>query len=117
MPHLVLEYSDNLTAHITIETLLSALHKHFVSYDTILPEETRTRALSYHHYEVGEKAKKAAFMHLSILLFKGRPQALRTQIGEGVLALLKQRLDRVPAQLPCDISIEIREMEKSDYFK
>ena len=118
MPHLVLEYSDNLTPHVPMDTLLTALHKQFTAFETIPAEDTKTRAKAYTHYIVGTKGRQSAFMHLNILMMRGRPQELRTKIGEAMASLLKNQLaQHVPAQLPFVVTVEIREMEKSDYFK
>lgn len=117
MPHLILEYSDSLTPHVPMDVLLAGLHKHFASFDTIPLEDTKTRAKSYAHFVVGSHGRQKAFMHLTILMMKGRPQALRTQIGDAMVAFLQAKLAHLPAQLPVVVSVEIREMERSDYFK
>lgn len=118
MPHLLLEYSDNLTPHVPLDTLLSGLHKHFTSFDTIPLEDTKTRATSYTHYRVGSHGRQKAFMHLNILMMRGRPEALRAQIGQAMVDFLTSELAKhMPPQLPFVVTVEIREMERSDYFK
>lgn len=118
MPHLVLEYSDNLTPHVPMEPLLIGLHKVFTSFDTIPLEDTKTRAKAYEYYLVGSHGRQKANMHLNILMMKGRPLALRTQIGDAMVAYLnEQLLKHVPTQLPFAVTVEIREMERENYFK
>lgn len=117
MPHLTLEYSDNLIPHITMETLLPELQNTFASFETISLAETIGRAMPYSYYVVGENGRHGALIHLSILMYQGRPQALRTQIGEAMLAFLTAKLAHLPSQLIVSISVEIREMERSDYFR
>ncbi|MFI4957005.1 MAG: 5-carboxymethyl-2-hydroxymuconate Delta-isomerase [Gammaproteobacteria bacterium] len=118
MPHLVLEYSDNITPHVPMDTLLAALHKNFTAFETIPLDDTKTRAKGYSHYVVGSQGHQMAFMHLNILMMKGRPQELRTKMGEAMVNFLKMQLAHyLPTQLPSVVTVEIREMEKSDYFK
>ncbi len=116
MPHVTVEYSDNLIPFFAIETLLPALQQTFAGFDTIVLSDIITRAKAYAHYEVGDKGREGAFMHVSILMYQGRPQALRTQIGEALVAVLTAHLKHLPAQLSYTVSVEIREMERHHYF-
>ena len=118
MPHLVLEYSDNITPHVPMDTVLAGLHKNFTAFETIPLDDTKTRAKPYTHYLVGSQGRQKAFMHLNILMMKGRPQELRDKIGEAMVNFLKMQLAHyLPGQLPFVVTVEIREMEKSAYYK
>lgn len=118
MPHLVLEFSDNIIPHVPMDTVLAQLHKNFTGFETIPLEDTKTRAKSYTHYAVGSHGRQTAFMHLNILMMKGRPQELRSKIGEAMVNFLKSQLAHyLPSQLSSVVTVEIREMEKSDYYK
>lgn len=117
MPHLHLEYSDNLQ-HIEIKPLLVAIHQALVGAGYVSdPNDLKSRAIMQQDYVIGlDVVTDQAYVHTKISLLSGRSVEVRQAISELVLDLMQQY---IAPQLGLNIQlcVEIIEMPKQTYSK
>ena len=110
MPHIVMEYSANLSEQVSSTKLLNALHQTVVDSGLFSPEAVKARSVAFSDYVLPEGAD--TFAHVTVAILNGRTIEQRQGLSEAVFA-------RLQAALPKDakLSVTIHEMEKETYKK
>lgn len=115
MPHIVLEYSQNLIAHVNVPQLLNDLHQALGAQPDIDLKKIKTRALVLANSVVKDRDfNEGQMMHVTVSVLEGRSVELRKQYGAVLYDILKCA---VPSQFPeCALTLEVREMVRDTYF-
>lgn len=115
MPHLRLEYSNNLNDFDPARALRLASQAMFDS-GLFAEADIKCRALACADYCIGVEAVPRAFMHVHVALMPGRSAAERKALAEALLAALKPlALAAYPHEL--QLSVETVELDKPSYAK
>ena len=117
MPHLTLEYSDNLPAPVDFGALFASLHEALVEIGSFRLADLKSRAIPHPCFHVGAGSPESVFVHLTVAIFAGRELAQQPEIGERLLAILKVAFEQAWTSRPCDFTVELREMRREGYFK
>ncbi len=117
MPHLSLEYTENLTQPIVAGQLFGKLHLVLADVGGVNVDNCKSRAVPRSCFFVGRGAPNSAFVHLDLRLLEGRPAELKTQIGDQCLAILESYFVPSAAAFDLQITVEIRDMARQAYFK
>jgi 5-carboxymethyl-2-hydroxymuconate isomerase len=117
MPHLRLEYTDNIGTDIHVEELFSALHGILVDVGGIRIENCKSRAILLDDYLIGAGSSEGAFVHLEVRLFEGRSVAVKREMGKRFINLLGEYFETALAESGLQITVQIIEMQKESYFK
>jgi len=115
MPHITLEYSQNLIAQVNIPQLLTDLHHALAAQPDIDLKRIKTKALVIVNSVVkDEPFNEGQFLHVILAVLEGRSEDLRRQYGQALYDVLKRT---VPAEYPdCAVTLEVREMTRATYF-
>jgi 5-carboxymethyl-2-hydroxymuconate isomerase len=116
MPHLVLEYSADQPAPVAFDDLFAKLHA-ALEDEGFPPAAIKSRAVRCDAYRVGPALPGAVFVHLTVAIFGGRELEKRQRISERLLALLREGFARAWDERPCDITVDVREIERATYGK
>jgi len=116
MPQITLEYTDNIQIGFGFKDLFHQIHQILHEKAGISMGNCKSRALCLTDYLVGDGTGDNAFVHLSICIFEGRQQELKTDIGNALLRLLQQYFISEKAS-GMQITVEIQEIVKQSYFK
>lgn len=112
MPHITLEYSDNLSK-LDVSELLKALHDGLAGHG-IDKSRIKTRAHALRHYIVGDKGTNGQMAHITVLLLEGREVSVKKAYGDALYELAK---DQIHTTHPtCAVTLEIRDMNKDTYY-
>ena len=117
MPHLTLEYTDNITQGVDFPSLFSALHGILADEAGIQTDNCKSRCLRLDTYQVGLGAGQQAFVHLTMRILEGRPLEVRKAIAQRALALLEKTYNPSLDRLHLQITVEVTEMQRETYFK
>jgi 5-carboxymethyl-2-hydroxymuconate isomerase len=117
MPHLTLEYSDNLPAPADFGALFARLHEALVEIGSFRLADLKSRAVPRPCFRVGAGSPESVFVHLTVAIFAGRELAQQQEIGERLLTILKAAFEPAWTGRPCDFTVELREMRREGYFK
>jgi len=117
VPHLVLEYSANLPDQPDFDALLGRLHEALSRSGVFDLEKIKSRVVPHPLFRVADGAADRAFVHLTAAVLEGRePEVLRAA-GESLLAVLCEAFSRARRERRCDVTVELREMQRPLYLK
>jgi 5-carboxymethyl-2-hydroxymuconate isomerase len=116
MPHLYVEYTDNL-AGLPGQQLLTELNAFVCGHPSILYEaDVKARLLPVSQFEIGSAPANRGFVHVQLRLLAGRTDTAKKELSEGIAAVL-HRLTPQPAGMMVQLSVEIADMDKASYYK
>lgn len=110
MPHIVIEYSDNLSAKIKSSSITKAAHKAVQDSGLFSPEAIKARSVGYSDYVLPEGATD--FIHITVSILAGRDPEKRKNLSEAVFNAAKQCVPEC-----AKISVNIHEMNGDTYKK
>lgn len=116
MPHLTLEYTDNVVPSLNFGQVFARLHRVLAEVGGIPLGNCKSRAIRLDDYFVGEGGAGQAFVHLTIRFLAGRSTELKQRIGSQSLAVLQQHFPPL-AERDLQLTVEIQEIERATYFK
>ncbi len=117
MPHITLEYSDNLKESAPFDELFTDLHQVLVVAASAELGRCQSRAIEHQHFYIGDGNSHNAFIHVDVLLAEGRALEVRQEVGKQFLRILEEYFSRSLKDLNLQISVEVREFLKNLYFK
>jgi 5-carboxymethyl-2-hydroxymuconate isomerase len=108
MPHLTLEYTDNLD--FDVQPLLERLHSELVATGAINLKGLKSRALRHSEYRIADGNPQYAFVHVNLLIREGRPLEIQKDTSQRVLAVLKETFGERFEGGYLSLSVDIQEM-------
>ena len=113
MPHLKLEYTDNVHWKGPIQKIFSKLQKVLIKHAGVEPENCKSRGTQLKDYFCTINDSPGGFTHLEISILSGRSETVKTKIGTECTQIIREFLEDV-AQV--QVSVEIRDMNQNNYF-
>jgi 5-carboxymethyl-2-hydroxymuconate isomerase len=115
MPHIHVEYSDNIE-NLEVRPLLVALNQCLTDGEYATAIDIKSRAICQNNFVVGLNEENQGYIHVRISLLTGRSLEIRQQISAKALAVL---VNYMPKQSHVEIQacVEIVEMPKETYSK
>ena len=115
MPHICLEYTDNI--HTTdIMGLLKSIQDVLIELADVKAKNCKSKVIHYNDYHMGSCDINEGFVHLEINILEGRTDEIKTKIGKKSLKILKSYFGDNSVGDSIQYSLEIREIKRSDYF-
>ncbi|MGL6071405.1 5-carboxymethyl-2-hydroxymuconate Delta-isomerase [Craterilacuibacter sp.] len=114
MPHLNIEYSDNLPA-LDAGALLLAMNQALLASGQFDECDIKSRAQKMDAFRIGVSLSPRAFVHGRLSILDGRPHAIRQALSACLLQVLQQQC--WPAGLELQLSVEVLEIERTAYAK
>jgi 5-carboxymethyl-2-hydroxymuconate isomerase len=115
MPHLTIEYSDNLPQFDAQETLL-ALNTTLAASGQFEEVDIKSRAIRLDTFLVGTSPLDRAFVHAKLAILSGRSVETKQALSNRLLAAL-QAACAWPATLQVQLCVEVQEIERQSYAK
>lgn len=117
MPHLVANYSANLT-ELDQHTLLSSVNSALIATHLFSPNDVKSRIFKDEVFLIGMGETQDAYIHLKLYLLSGRTAAQKQDLGSVLLAILEQKAYLpVENQLLLQLCVEVIDMPSEYYFK
>lgn len=124
MPHLIVEYTDNLDAETDIKALLSAANAVLIAQigeggRPIFPiGGIRARAVKLTHYVVADGAEADdAFVHTTLKVGAGRGADALKKTGDELFAAIEAHFEPLLARRQLALSLEIQEFGEAGTWK
>jgi 5-carboxymethyl-2-hydroxymuconate isomerase len=117
MPHLTLEYSNNLPEPVDFHSLFRRLNAALVEMGPFTLSDVKSRAVGYDQFLVGDGTPGHVFVHLTVGVLSGRDSALLKRIGARMIGILRETFARPWAERKCAITVEIHEIRRETYTK
>ncbi len=110
MPHLTLEYTDNLS--FDIQPLLARLHSELVATGAVKLKALKSRAVRRTEYRIADGNPDHAFVAVSLLIREGRPPDAQREFAQRVMAVLKDTFGDRFEDGYLSLSVDIKEMRE-----
>ena len=110
MPHLTLEYTDNLP--VDVQPLLARLHTEVVATGAINLKGIKSRAIRHTEYRIADGNPDYAFVHVNLLIREGRSVEIQKEAAQRVMAVLKDTFGYRFDKGYLSLSVDIKEMRE-----
>jgi 5-carboxymethyl-2-hydroxymuconate isomerase len=116
MPHIHLEYSDNV--ELDCKTTLMAVNQAFIGSGHVSnPNDLKSRASCQHDYLIGLTPDQAqGYVHAKVSLLTGRSIEIQQHIAALILEALEQSIPK-QSRVSLQLCVEMSEMPKETYAK
>lgn len=111
MPHIVLEYSANLSAQLDFGAFLESLRDSALATGVFPLGGIRVRAYQADHYLIADGYPDNAFVHITLRVGHGRDLETRKRACEAIFATACEFLQPLYDRLPLGISLEMQEID------
>ena len=108
MPHLTLEYSDNI--EVDVQPLLARLHEEVVATGALNLKGIKSRAIKHRQYRVADGDPDYAFVHVGLLIREGRPIEVQKEATQRVMKVLKETFGHLFEKRKLSLTVDLKEM-------
>lgn len=117
MPHLIVEFTDNL-AGFAEQKILTALNAAVVASGQVVNEtDLKSRTVRTTQFVVGTDATASrGFVHAELRLLSGRTPEIKRDLSERIAAVLRE-LTPQPEGMLVQLSVDIVDMDRNAYYK
>lgn len=115
MPHLTIEYSDNLPQFDANKALM-AVNQALVASGQFEEVDIKSRAVRLSHFLVGTSTANGAFVHAKLAILSGRSIEIKQELSKTLLSTLNA-VCAWPATLQVQLCVEVQEIERQSYAK
>ncbi|WP_226665025.1 5-carboxymethyl-2-hydroxymuconate Delta-isomerase [Microbulbifer aggregans] len=114
MPHLVIEYSQQLEDTLSIANLVTNGQQAMCDTGLFTPSAIKTRALPYRDFVLGDSRESGAggFIHAEVRILEGRTTEQKEALSAAIFTSLCEAAPEV-----AEVSVEVRDMDKASYSK
>ena len=117
MPHLTIEYSENLAENIEISKLVKVMHDSAASIEALPLGGLRTRASRREFYLIADGDSSNTFVNVVLRIAPGRSDEVKKQAGEKLFSSLKNFFKLFIQSSPIALSLEIQELDANLRWK
>ena len=110
MPHLTLEYSDNI--EVDVQPLLARLHEEVIATNAINLKGIKSRAIKHTQYRVADGDPDYAFVHVGLLIREGRPIEIQKEATQRVMKVLKETFGHLFEKRKLSLTVDLKEMRE-----
>lgn len=115
MPHLTLEYTNNLNP-INPDSILLALNHTLAASGHFEEADIKSRAIALDTWRVGVSSTDHAFVHVRLAILSGRSAQVRSELSNALLRVLRASCKGLSAH-PIQLCVEVQEIERASYAK
>lgn len=118
MPHIIVEYTDNLKTDGHIPELLQKINDVLISRSDIFPiGGIRSRAIELHDYRVADGTGDDAFVHVALKIGAGRKEEDKQAVCEALFDVIKAHFADLFAKRYLALSMELIEFNEGGTYK
>jgi 5-carboxymethyl-2-hydroxymuconate isomerase len=110
VPHIVVEYAEQLADDVQINDILQAVHRSITASGLFDESHIKTRAYPFRHYT--NAGSREPYIHIQARIKSGRDEDNKIRLSEEILAGLR------PLNIAASvITVEVIDMDRSSYGK
>jgi 5-carboxymethyl-2-hydroxymuconate isomerase len=118
MPHLTIEYTDNIRAEARIPELLATLNRVLMAQGGVYPTGgIRSRAIALADYCVADGQDDYAFVHGTLKIAAGRPDEVKKRTCDELFDAIKAHFADLFARRGLALSLELYEFGEAGTYK
>lgn len=114
MPHVIVEYSQNIEDKVDVPHMLSTMHQALAS-EGVDQSRIKTRGICVSHSVVGDaRANEGQMLHITLLLLEGRDDDTKKQYALPLHSAAKAAVQETFPD--CAVTLEVRDMDSGTYI-
>jgi len=118
MPHLIVEYTDNLGTGGDIQGLLRRANAVLIAQGGVFkPGAVRSRAIALHEYCMADGQADYAFVHATLKIGAGRTPEEKRRAGSALFDMIKDHFAELFGRRYLALSLEIHEFDEGGTYK
>lgn len=118
MPHIIIEYTDNIKEEANISMLLKKIHEVMIARSPLFPiGGLRSRAIELHDYRVADGKEDDAFVHVTLKIGAGRSEQDKNSTCEELFEVIKAHFAELFAKRYLALSMELVEFSEAGTYK
>ncbi len=118
MPHLIIEYTDNLSPHIQVKELLKKSGQVLSSFPDVYPiGGIRARAIKITDYYIADGSEDDAFVHMTLKIGAGRTDEEKKDTCDKLFQTLQDHLQDLYQSRYLALSLELYEFSELGTYK
>jgi 5-carboxymethyl-2-hydroxymuconate isomerase len=117
MPHLIVEYSNNLEGRVAIEKLAHSVHQAALASGVFEVGAVRTRTERRDTYVIADGHPDNTFVAVIARIASGRSPEIRKRLGRMIFDAVCNDLAAAFESTPMGISVEVQEIDPTASFK
>jgi 5-carboxymethyl-2-hydroxymuconate isomerase len=111
MPHLILEYTDNIEP-FAVQPLLARLHDEMVATGAVNLKGLKSRAIRLTDYRLADGDERYAFVHVQMWIRDGRSLETKQDMAQRTMSILEETFGNRRDGGYLSLSVDIQEMAK-----
>ena len=111
MPHLIVEYSENLESVLDMSSFCDHLRKTACRIEAFPSAGIRVRAFSARHYSIADGNPAHGFIDISVRLRAGRPQEVKEAAAQMLFEEAREFVADYMQTNPLALSLEMRDID------
>lgn len=116
MPHLIIEYTENIKHEANIRQLLKKANESLLTHHEIIPiGGLRSRAIELKDYYIADGTEDDAFVHITLKLGKGRTEEEIKNACDDLFETVKKHFATLFEKRYLALSMEIYEFARPTY--
>ena len=118
MPHVIVEYTDNIADQADIPALLRMIAAFCADSGGVLPlAGVRVRALRVSEYVIADGKPEYAFVNITVKMGQGRDPEFKKTFFGTLFSRIKDELAPVSDKRPLAISMYLEELDEEGAFR
>lgn len=114
MPHIIVEYTDNIKTEAAINTLLKKINETLIAEGSVFPTGgLRSRAIELKDYFIADGAEDDAFVHVTMKIGPGRSTEVKEAVCERLFQMIEEHFFDLFAKRYLALSMELCEFNKT----
>lgn len=115
MPHIVLEYSNNIYPTPNIKAFFAKIHQLLEKELPTQLSNCKSRCMVHDLFYIGDGSIKNAFTHLTIKILPGRTEEKKNQVLQEVMTIINEFFQRYESTMNLQTSVEILDVQCLKY--
>jgi len=118
MPHIIVEYTDNIKSEANIPALLEKINNVLIGRSDIYPiGGIRSRAIELHDYRVADGTEDDAFVHTVLKIGAGRSEEVKQTTCNEMFEAIKEHFAELFNKRYLALSMELVEFNEGGSYK
>ncbi|AZU61580.1 5-carboxymethyl-2-hydroxymuconate Delta-isomerase [Neobacillus mesonae] len=118
MPHIIVEYTDNIKNKARIPELLEKINGVLISKSPLFPTGgIRSRAIELHDYRVADGKEDDAFVHITLKIGAGRSVEDKKAVCDALFEMTKDHFAELFSKRYLALSMELFEFNEAGTYK
>ena len=117
MPHITLEYSDNIPDQPHFPTLFAEMHQALVGLGDVEINDIKSRAFKLTDWYVGDGNPGHAFVHIKLYFINRRTDEFKQRALAAIQPIVVGSYPRALAECDCQLCFELVDIQGAYYAK